>query len=299
MIGREFTGDARGTRAGAHVLSLAAASAHRDALSELSAGVLPWVSESVPVEDGPVEMIMPSTDEVLFVRFVAEQWLRGAPGGALTLGSDEADAAILALTEGWSETLVHALASRPLTLTELGRTVGDLSRPALECRLTAMRDAGLVEARPTDAEGALYAATDWLRAGIAPLIAAARFEHHIDPMSLPRIESLDVEAAFLLTLPLVELPTELSGLCRLVVELPRVEVILPAGAMARVEGGRVISCTPRLADEADAFATGPPTAWMDAVINPPASRVIPEGDEALVRALFEGLHDVLFGIPVA
>jgi DNA-binding HxlR family transcriptional regulator len=280
------------------MLALVAASANREALGELSNAAFSWDGAPLLPEDACLEMIMPSADEALFARFVAAQWLQKAPGGALKLGSEEADAAILALAEGWSATVVHALAAGPLTLSELSRTVGGLGGPALKPRLAAMRDAGLVEARPNDAEGALYAATDWLRAGIAPLVAAARFEHHFDPMTLPKIESLDVEAAFLLTLPLIELPAELSGLCRLVVELPRVEVILPAGAMARVEGGRVVSCTPRLEEEADAFATGPPTAWMDAVINPPASRVIPEGDEQLVRAVFEGLHNVLFGIPV-
>ena len=173
-------------------------------------------------------------------------------------------------------------------MTELDHALGGVGRAALEPRLAALRDVGLIEARPSDAEGALYAATDWLRAGIAPLLAAARFEHHFDPVDLPRIESLDVEAGFLLTLPLIELPAELTGVCRLVVELPRVEVIIPAGVMARVEGGRVVSCTARLQEEADAFATGPPTAWMDAVINPPASRVIPEGDERLARALIRG-----------
>jgi len=299
VIGSGLSGNARGARAGAHILALAATSANRDLVGEVSDSLPPWKDAALVSRDDCMEMIMPSVDEIFFVRFAAEQWLQKAPGGALRIGSEEADAAVLALAEGWSETVVHALATRPLTLTELGRAVGGPGRAGLECRLAAMRGAGLVEARPGDVEGALYAATDWLRAGIAPLVAAARFEHHFDPVELPKIESLDVEAAFLLTLPLIGLPAELTGVCRLVVELPRVEVILPAGVMARVEGGRVVSCTARLEEKADAFATGPPTAWMDAVINPPASRVIPEGDEALVRALLEGLHDVLFGIPVA
>jgi len=299
VIGSGLNGKAGGARAGAHVLALAGASANRDALAELSSPFMPWDDAALEREDGCMAMIMPSVDEIYFVRFAAEQWLQKAPGGALRIGSKTADAAVLALAEGWSNAVVHALASRPLTMTELDRAVGGVGQAALEPRLAAMRDAGLVEARPSDAEGALYAATDWLRAGIGPLLAAARFEHHFDPVELPRIESLDVEAGFLLTLPLIELPAKLTGDCRLVVELPRVEVIIPAGVMARAEGGRVVSCTARLREEADAFATGPPTAWMDAVINPPASRVIPEGNERLARALIEGLHDLLFGIPVA
>lgn len=299
MIGGGLSGNLSGGRAGAHVLALAGASANRDLASEVSDALPPWKQVAFAPPDDKMAMILPSVDEIYFVRFAVEQWLQRAPGGALKIGSEEADAAVLALAEGWSKAVVHALAARPMTLTELDGAVGGFGREALEPRLAAMRDAGLVEARPGDAEGALYAATDWLRAGIAPLLAAARFEHHFDPAELPKIETLDVEAGFLLTLPLVELPAELTGLCRLVVELPRVDVILPAGAMARVEGGRVVSCTPRLGEEADAFATGPPTAWMDAVINPPASRVIPEGDERLARALIEGLHDLLFGLPVA
>ena len=57
------------------------------------------------------------------------------------------------------------------------------------------------------------------------------------------IDALDVEAGFRLSLPLLELPRELSGMCRLGLNLEEdASARAMTGVTARIEQGRVISC---------------------------------------------------------
>lgn len=231
--------------------------------------------------------------ELLFVVGAVERWLERAPDGPLAFGSGEAKAAIKALADGWSSTMLRALAARPLSLTELDRIIAGLSYPSLERRLAAMRLAGHVKSCPSEGKGTPYAVTAWLRQGIAPLAAAARWERRNLPDGSP-IGRVDTEAAFLLTLPLLQLPPDLSGSCRMGVEMGnRVERRL-IGAMAYVDGGRVASCSVRLQSSADAWATGSINAWLRAVIAADTDTLQLGGDQRLARALVGGLHRVLF-----
>jgi hypothetical protein len=157
-----------------------------------------------------------------------------------------------------------------------------------------MKGAGLLEARPSEGEGAAYAVTDWLRHGAAPLAAAASCERRHMAEDTPPVEPLDVESGLLLILPPVRLPAELAGHCRLVVELPESEERPAAGVMARVEGGRIVACTSDLAGSADASATGDLRAWFEAIIEGMAEDLRFGGEEALARELLEALHRRLF-----
>jgi DNA-binding HxlR family transcriptional regulator len=277
-------------RAGTRILPMAANSIKRGILREL-------LDRPLRMGPGREFRITPGGREMLFVAFVTERWLQSAPSGPLHFDGEGAEAAVAALVDGWSSTVMHALAREPMTLPELDRAVDDLNRRTLKRRLTAMQHAGQVEARPSDGEGAIYSVTDWLRAGIAPLTAAARLERRDPHDDMVPIAALDVEAAFLLTLPLLELPAELSGSCRLGVEIDDGEPCL-AGATARVEAGRVTSCAVRLEEEADAWAIASAGDWLDTVIEPDAKRVKTGGDRLLASALLDRLHGTLFGIPV-
>jgi DNA-binding HxlR family transcriptional regulator len=292
VIGEEISGGGWGNaRAGAVMLVLAADPSNRDVLRSVADGPVEWSPDQIA-------RILPTGEEVLFITFVIEQWLQKAPGGAMDIDGPRAKKAIPALAAGWSASIVHALAVHPRTVTELEREIEGLGPAALRRRLEAMREAGLVEARPSDGEGALYAVTDFLRAAIAPLAAGARFEHRYAPADTPGIKPLDAEAAFLLSLPLLRLPREVDGLCRLVVKVPVHGDPVPTGAMARVEHGEIAAVSTELREECDALLEGPPTAWLDAVIDPLSSRLYPEGDEDLAAALLVGLHEMLFGLPV-
>jgi DNA-binding HxlR family transcriptional regulator len=242
--------------------------------------------------------ITPGGKEMLFVAFVAERWLQSAPRGPLRFDSEEAEMAVAALVEGWSSTVMHALATGPLNLEELNSAIDGLSRRALKRHLMGMQSTGQIEAHPVDGEGALYAVTDWLRAGIAPLAVAARLEQRKPTDDMAPIAALDVEAAFLLTLPLLELREEISGSCRLAVEVNDEEQPVLAGVTAVVEEGRVVSCAVGLDECTDAWATAPAADWLDTIIEPDARRVRTGGDRHVAGALLSALHAKLFGVPV-
>lgn len=279
-------------RAGAHFLLMAA--------NPINRGILRTVLERpLEMEPGRLYKVSSGGREVLFIAFVVERWLQSAPQGPIDFDSAEAEDAVTALAEGWSATVMHVLAREPLTFRQLHRSVDELSRRALKRLLISMQSAGQVEARPDSGEGSLYTVTDWLRAGIAPLAIAARLERREPKEGMAPIEALDVEAAFLLTLPLLQLPKELTGVCRLGVNLADDESAGLIGVTAQIEQGRIVSCAPGLDDKANAWAAASAGDWLDTVIEPDAKRVRTGGDRWLARALLDALHKTLFGVPVA
>lgn len=278
-------------RAGARVLLMAADPIKRRILQEMAAH---------PLQVGEGEYrVTPEGKEALFVGFVVERWLQSAPQGPLLLDTGKAQRAVTALAEGWSATVMHTLAREPLTFDELGRAIDGLGPRALRRHLEAMQSAGQVEAHSGGSEGTIYTITDWLRAGIAPLIASARVERRDPKEGMAPIDALDVEAGFLCSLSLLELPQELSGVCRLGINLAEDESSSLTGVTAQVSEGRIISCKPGLDQPADAWAAASAGAWLDTVIEPEANLVRTGGDGWLTRALLDALHETLFGVPVA
>lgn len=205
-----------------------------------------------------------STDSgkaLLSVGAVLEEWLRESPSGPIALGSTASKSATRALVEGWSTNIIRALAAKPLSLTDLNRLIPRISYPSLERRLGALRLADLVEPAPGEGRGTPYRATPWLRRAIVPLSAGTAWERRYLPEP-PPIGRLEVEAAFLLAIPLVELPAGLNGSCRLAVEIQGGSSPVFAGVLIAVENGRVVSCSSRLEGEADAWASGSARSWM-------------------------------------
>jgi len=233
--------------------------------------------------------------DLLFVADTLERWLGRAPDAPLPLGGNAAKAAIKALAEGWSTTMLRALAANPLSLTELDRVIASLSYPSLERRLAALRLAGQVEARPGDGRGTPYAVTAWAREGVGPLAAAARWERCHMPCGTPPIGRIDAEAVFLLAAPLLRLSKDVSGSCRMAVELPGKNGRRLAGVVITVQKGQVESYTSRLQGTPGAWALGSAAAWLEAMVYADTDSIEPGGDGRLARALIECLHRTLFG----
>ena len=278
-------------RAGAQLLLMAANPVKRRILREM-------LERPLTAGPGLEYRVTGGGREALFVGFVVERWLQSAPHGPLPFESHEAEGAVLALAEGWSSTVMHALAREPLAFEELHAQVEGSGRRALKRQLAAMERAGQVARIDSGAE-VIYAATDWLRAGIAPLIASARLERREPKEGMAPIDALDVEAGFRCSLHFVELPAELSGTCRLGINLEDDESGCLTGVTARVEQGRVVSCDAGLDEKADAWAAGSAADWLDTVIEPDAKRVRTGGDKWLASAIIGSLHKSLFGVPVA
>lgn len=227
--------------------------------------------------------------ELLGVARVLQGWLETAPGGPLVLGSLAAKNAIKALVDGWSTTLVRALVGKPLSLTELDALIAGLSYPSLERRLLAMRLTGQVEPIPDQGRSTPYVVTDWLRHAVGPLAAAARWEgRHVAAETAP-ITPLDIEGAFLLAAPLLQLPADRSGLCRLAVEASNGSEPRLAGALVGVEEGRVAYCRARLEGDATAWISGSASAWLRAVIDHEDGKLELGGDCHLARDILEGM----------
>lgn len=235
--------------------------------------------------------------DLLRVAAILQGWLAGAPDGPIPLGSVAAKSAIKALVEGWSSTVVRAVAARPLSLTDLNRLISDHNYPSLERRLGALRLAGLIEACPAKTRGTPYTVTDWLRRGVGPLAAAARWERAYVVEETAAIGRIDIEASFLLAVPLVSLPPEVSGACRLAVEI-RSSSGEPglAGVFVEIEEGRVRSCVCRLQGEATAWASGTPKSWMRAVDEGGTDCLEIGGDWDLATAVLGGMNRALFRI---
>lgn len=232
--------------------------------------------------------------DLLFVASVLEHWLGKSPNGPLPLGDGPAKAAVKALAESWSTTMLHALAAGPLSLTELDNRINSISYPALERRLNTLRLAKQIEALPANGRATSYAVTGWLREGVAPLTAATRWEQQHMPQSAPPIAALDAETSFLLAVPPLQAPKNLSGICSLAVE-PSANNEEPAVVTIEIYGGRVARCATSFDEAPSASVSGPASAWLAALIDRATDRLKIGGDKALARPLLDCLHDEMFG----
>jgi len=237
----------------------------------------------------------PAGPDLLFVVSILRTWLANAPDGSLEPGAIAARSAIKALVEGWSSNIIRALAAKPLSLTDLNRLISNLNYPSLERRLSALRLTGLITPAPSGGRGTPYVATDWLRQGVALLAASARWERkHIPEKSAP-IGRLDIESAFLLSLPLVNLSPELNGSCRLAVDVRGSAEHRLAGVVAQIGEGRVVACAPRLEGNPAAWVSGSAAAWMRAVVGRDPENLVVGGDVELAEAIVTSLHWTLAG----
>jgi DNA-binding HxlR family transcriptional regulator len=236
--------------------------------------------------------------ELLAVAGALERWLQKAPDGPVDLDDPAAHGIVKVLAAGWDSTMVRALAERPLTLTELNDCIPYLTYPALKRRLAKLRSTHLVIATDTG-KAATHEATDWLRHAVVPLAVSGRWELLHDPEAEP-IGEVDVEAAFLLTLPLVEVPSKrLSGACTLAVLIsngdPSAEPGV-AGVTVEVERGAIVSFDPKGASAAPAtWALGTPEAWLQALIDGNSDDLRTGGAKPrLAKGMVKGLHTTLF-----
>ncbi len=237
---------------------------------------------------------------VLGVAAVVEAWLAQAPQGPIALGSEPAKVAIRALIGAWGSTTLRALAAQPLSLTELSSAITDLSYPALERRLSAMRAARQIELSSDGGRGAKpYSVTEWTRQAVGPLAAAGRCEcEHLAGVTEP-LTRIDIEAAFLLAVPLVDLTVNFRGSCLLAVDTgswsdgesnDRL-----AGVHVDIEDGAVASCVSRLEQEPDTWALGTASSWLDAILEGRRDRLRMGGkNPKLATAVIEGIHRSLF-----
>lgn len=237
--------------------------------------------------------------EMLFVADEVETWLARSPDGPIDPAGKEARGAMRALGGGWSSALMHVLANRPFTLTELDSLIPSVSYSSLERRISWMRANHQIEPLEVEGRGIPYVVTDWLRYAIAPLCAAGRCERrHLRQEGGP-ITAIEVEASFLLTVPLAPLRKGARGTCMLAVQTdprePGEEEPKLAGVTVEVERGGVVSCAPEICAEPVTWAVGTPEAWLDVVIDGRVDDLrIGGASPQLALDLVSGMHFALF-----
>ncbi len=232
-------------------------------------------------------------DRLRFVAATLERWLRTgeSPGHR----PPEAEA-IAAMACCWSAAVTHALAMGPQTIAELARAVPSLyGEDIAQEHVEALERTSQARSLPGGGE-ARYALTEWGMEAIAPLIAAAHYETAFPQVDVMPPEILDAEATFQLAAPLIRLPADLYGTCRLSVRLPDDDSVL-AGATVEVRQGRIVASSILLEREPETWVTGLPRDWCEAVVDPAAAQLEFGGDADLAGALLEALHQRLFGEP--
>lgn len=233
--------------------------------------------------------------DLLTVAAALQRWLDAAPNGSVPLGSPAAKSSIKALVEAWNATIVRILATRPLALTELARLISSVSYPTLERRIAAMRRVGLLQVSQDHAasRGTPYQASRWLREAAAPLAAAVGWERRWARGQTKGIGRLDIEAAFLLAAPLLDLPTDLGGVCRLGVEMRSDSKLEYVGAMLKVHHGRLLSCSARLKGRPDGWAMGTMAGWFSSANSEAGAELEFGGDVLLARTVAATMQSVL------
>ncbi len=233
-------------------------------------------------------------EDLLFVVDILASWLAKAPQGKIELGTVSAKGAVKGLVGGWDSGILRALSADPRSLTELDDMIGALSYPALERRLSAMRVTGqVVPAQGQHGKGTPYTVDDWIRQAVAPICAAARWERrHLAKQTEPPTW-IEVETAFLLSLPLVKLPKRAKGECVLAVDTKDPEQRI-AGVHLVVEEGKLASCSSEIKQQPPAYALATAEHWLEAVIDSKIDRLHMRGEDRIVQKLVGGIHDALF-----
>jgi DNA-binding HxlR family transcriptional regulator len=273
---RRATGLPAQTTLRGHLASLSALGI----VAKRPAGEMPYAVENE---------LTPLGEELIRVAEAVESWLQQAPDGPVSLQTGSAKGIVKAYVDGWGSTLLGALAAHPLSLTELDRVIPALSYPALERRLSSLRMAGLVEPLPSGRGGTPYAVTGWARQGVVPLAAAGRCEQlHMQQLA-PAVTASDVEAGFMLALPLVDLPATSAGRCHLTVAVAGRS---GGGVEATIVEGRVVGCAAEFSPGVVDVAIGTPATWLGA-LGEGRVELLEFAGGKLSRQLVDGLHAAL------
>lgn len=238
---------------------------------------------------------------LLNVADALEHWLSRSPFGSLALTDTAARGVIRALVSGWDSAIVRALAERPRSLAELSDELGGHSYAALKRRLANLRSSNLVAPLDDGRRSPAHAVTPWLCQAASPLVAAGRWERNHRQGELPPMTRQEIEATFLLALPLLELPAEFSGECVLaapastaVSDGDEAEPALAAVSVVIV-GGRLASCSVGAETAPRVWALGTPDSWLEAIVAGDSDELRLRGsDPDLLAAIVDGLHEALF-----
>jgi DNA-binding HxlR family transcriptional regulator len=123
---------------------------------------------------------------LLGVADLLRSWLLSRPEQPAQLGTDEAKAAIKALSASWRSGIRRELTASPSSLGELSDALPENSYPSLARCLSAMKETRQVETLPRANGRKPYSLTAWGRQADTPLAAASAWELLHRPFGPPK-----------------------------------------------------------------------------------------------------------------
>lgn len=233
-------------------------------------------------------LLRPAGIELLRVAMRFATWLgrRDAPAGGRDRTADAL--AIKALALGWGTGVLHRLAERPHSVTELAaRGAPSVSYNDVRRARRELAAAGLIGAVPSDDRGQPYALSKWACQAVGPLAAAVRWERDSLIGGAGVLQAADGEALLLLAAALIDaLPGDLAGRCQLLLEAG-------GGVSVSVEEGRIVACGAELgAGEDGCHVRGSTFAWLDAMLDDQPGQLEMRGGIRLTTTLTHALHEV-------
>jgi len=183
--------------------------------------------------------------------------------------------------------LVRALADASLRPTELEVRLTELGRSALLDRLRSLTGCGVLlrEEHPGEVR---YALADCAR-HLGLIVARAAWCEGQRASPADRALVSDLPGLLHLLAPLVRIPQDLSGICRLRIE----KATLEAEIYLTAASGRIaaLGAAPTAAPQAVSHAS--PRDWCGALLHGDPSKISTTGDAMLGRAVLDGLSTAL------
>jgi hypothetical protein len=134
-----------------------------------------------------------------------------------------------------------------------------------------------------------------LRRAIGSLTAAAAWERTYLPGAV--VGRIDIEAGFLLGIPLLDLPPGITGTCRLTMQVESDSDPRYAGVALAVVESRITSCVTRLDGDVDAWIAGSPVDWFRWMAGSEDEGIELGGETWVARGVLASLRDVLMPLP--
>jgi DNA-binding HxlR family transcriptional regulator len=198
------------------------------------------------------------------------------------------------LADLWEAGMVEELSCDPKSPTELARGPHGLSYHQVNRRAGLFKTAGLVCEKEGPGRRRCYALTEKTRKAMGLIVGVARWRHHhVVAEDEEGITAPELATALRAALPLVDLPSHAGKCLRLCVigedDGPGADGDL---VLAEVEAsGSVHSCTDS-SEAIDGWGRGKVRAWIPALLDGNAEKVLVGDDEQLIADSLEGLHGV-------
>jgi DNA-binding HxlR family transcriptional regulator len=200
------------------------------------------------------------------------------------------------LADLWEARMVEELSCHPKSPTELAQGPHGLSYHQVNRRAGLFKTAGLVCEWQGPGRRRCYALTEKTRKAMGLIAGIARWRHrHVVAEDEEGITAPELATALRAALPLVDLPAHPGKRLKLCVigeeEAPGADGEF---VWAEVEeDGTVHSCADP-GDDVDGWGRGKIKAWIPAVLDGQARKVLIGEDEKLIADCLGGLHDTLW-----